>query len=145
MLQLQTEGLVNCRGAPQVLGISSLPQCPPCMTASHRRTLGLYPRCVLLAILVSQSWAPMLGFRRICSPMLSFELPCETSHGPSLMCEVSKRMYAGGMAALQYMATRLQARAVDAAPHRGAPKVTVRANCAAAIKQGCRTPETLSD
>ena len=26
------------------------------------------------------------------------------------------------MAALQYMATRIQARAVDAAPHRGAPK-----------------------
>ena len=33
-------------------------------------------------------------------------------------------MYAGGMAALQYMAMRLQARAVDAAPHRGAPKVS---------------------
>ena len=61
------------------------------------------------------------------------------------MYEVSKRMYAGGMAALQYMATRLQARAVDAAPHRGAPKVTGRANFTAAIKQGCRTPETLSD
>ena len=49
------------------------------------------------------------------------------------MYEVSKRMYAGGMATLQYMATRLQARAVDAAPHRGAPKVTGRANCTAAI------------
>ena len=56
------------------------------------------------------------------------------------MYEVSKRMYAGGMAALQYMATRLQARAVDAAPRRGAPKVTGRANCTAAIKQGSRTP-----
>ena len=50
------------------------------------------------------------------------------------MYEVSKRMYAGGMAALQYMATRLQARAVDAAPRRGAPKVNGRANCTADIK-----------
>ena len=74
-----------------------------------------------------------------------FEIALRNSHSPSLMYEVSNRMYAGGMAALQYMATRLQARAVDAAPHRGAPKATERANCTAAIKQGYRTPETLPD
>jgi hypothetical protein len=66
----------------------------------------------------------VLGFRRIFSPVLSSKLSCETAHGQSLMYEVSKRMQAGGVAALQYMATRLQARAVDAAPHRVAPKKT---------------------
>jgi hypothetical protein len=80
------------------------------MAAPYRRTMGYSPRGVLLAILVSQLWASVLGFRRIFNPVLSSMFSCDTAHGQSLMYEVIKRIEAGGFVALQYMATRLQAR-----------------------------------
>jgi hypothetical protein len=92
-------------GGPDILVIISLPRCPPCMTVSYRRTVGYSHelRC--------QS---SVGVR---SPHSPRNYPTIT-HRQRLMLafNLNLSVIAERRAALHFKATRLQARAVDAAP-----------------------------
>ena len=64
----------------------------------------------------------MSGFRRSLQSILPTRLSCSTTQRQRLTYEVSSKVYTERLAALHFMAARLQARAVDAAPKYGAPQ-----------------------